>query len=86
MERTYRAVLRGDRVNWIDPPPRLEGDTEVVITLLQPESESERRARGLRAAAALEQLARMGAFDEIEDPVAWQREIRKDRPLPDREE
>jgi hypothetical protein len=86
MQPSYRAVLRGDRVEWIDPPPSLEGDTEVLITLLQPESEDERRARGRRAAAALEELARTGAFDEIEDPVAWQREIRKDRPLPGREE
>jgi hypothetical protein len=31
-------------------------------------------------------LADMGAFAEIEDPVAWQREIRKDRPLPGRYE
>ena len=30
-------------------------------------------------------LADMGTFDGIEDPVAWQREIRKDRPLPGRE-
>jgi hypothetical protein len=86
MRPSYRAVLRGDRVEWIDPPPSLEGDTEVLIMLLQPESEDERRARGRRAAAALQELARTGAFDEIEDPVAWQREIRKDRPLPGREE
>lgn len=86
MQPSYRAVLRGDRVEWIDPPPSLEGDTEVLITLLQPESEDERRARGRRAVAALQELARTGAFDEIEDPVAWQREIRRDRPLPGREE
>jgi hypothetical protein len=30
--------------------------------------------------------ARGGAFHDITDPVAWQREIRKDRPLPGREE
>jgi hypothetical protein len=84
--QTYRAVLRGDEVAWIDPPPHLEGETEVQITLFPPESEDARRARGLRAAAALERLANAGAFAEIEDPVAWQREIRQDRPLPGREE
>ena len=30
----------------------------------------------------LEQLAAINAFSEIEDPVEWQREIRKDRELP----
>lgn len=83
MQPSYRAVLRGDRVEWIDPPPRLPGDTEVLITFLHPKPEEVRRRS---AVAALEELARRGAFDEIEDPVAWQREIRQDRPLPGREE
>ena len=30
-------------------------------------------------------LADSGAFADIEDPVAWQREQRKDRPLPGRD-
>lgn len=84
--QTYRAVLRGDRVDWIDPPPQRGAETEVQITLLQPESDEERRARGQRAAAALERLAAAGAFDGIEDPVAWQRETRQDRVLPGRED
>jgi hypothetical protein len=34
----------------------------------------------------MEKIAARGtAFREIEDPSEWQREIRKDRPLPDRE-
>ena len=42
--------------------------------------------RSARAAEILQELGAMGAFREIEDPAAWQREIRKDRPLPGREE
>jgi hypothetical protein len=34
---------------------------------------------------ALERLAALGGIKSIPDPVAWQREIRKDRPLPGRE-
>ena len=30
----------------------------------------------------LEQLAKCGGIGSIEDPVAWQRQIRKDRQLP----
>jgi hypothetical protein len=37
------------------------------------------------ALEALRSLARLGTFKEINDPSAWQREIRKDRPLPGRE-
>ncbi len=33
----------------------------------------------------LQKLAEIGAFADIENPVEWQREIRKDRPLPGRE-
>ncbi len=43
-------------------------------------------ARRKLALQALRSIAASGAFDSIEDPVAWQREIRKDRPLPGREE
>lgn len=32
-----------------------------------------------KAMEALEGLAKMGAFKDIDDPVAWQREQRKDR-------
>ena len=34
----------------------------------------------------LTRLAQRNPFSDIEDPVAWQREIRKDRLLPGREE
>lgn len=33
---------------------------------------------------AVRNLQSIGAFRSIKDPVAWQREIRKDRPLPGR--
>lgn len=45
--------------------------------------EEEERAR--RRVEALEQLAAMGGIQSIPDPVAWQKEQRKDRPLPGRE-
>jgi len=33
----------------------------------------------------LEQLAAINALADLTDPVAWEREMRQDRPLPDRE-
>lgn len=50
------------------------------------ETPEQRAARIARGIAALERLAEMGAFDHIEDPGEWQREIREDRPLPGRED
>lgn len=41
--------------------------------------------QGQRMAAILQRMADRNALSHIADPVAWQREIRKDRPLPGRE-
>jgi len=40
--------------------------------------------RGKRIKDLLIQLGTMKAFSDITDPVAWQRNTRKDRPLPGR--
>lgn len=34
----------------------------------------------------MEEIAWLGAFQSVKDPVAWQREIREDKPLYGREE
>ena len=60
-----------------------EPDLTPPAHLSRSEKELWRSARGLEI---LKELGAMGAFREIEDPAAWQREIRKDRPLPGREE
>ncbi|HEY7767005.1 hypothetical protein [Longimicrobium sp.] len=49
------------------------------------ESPEQRATRIKEAVDALRQLAEMGAFDHIEDPGEWQRQIREDRPLPGRD-
>jgi hypothetical protein len=91
MLRTYRAILRGDRVEWGDDAPvpmPPERAIPVHITLLEEaggEGElADPAVRGQRMAEVLEQLAAINAFAHIDDPVAWQREIRRDRPLPGR--
>lgn len=46
----------------------------------------EQTPNGATVAAIMAELAARGtAFQEISDPVAWQRDIRQDRPLPGRE-
>lgn len=39
-----------------------------------------------KAVQALKKLTELGAFKDIKDPVEWQRGIRKDRPLPGRDD
>ena len=58
----------------------------VYVTILdEPAVAPEINQQGERMAAALEQLAAVNALADIADPVAWQQEMRQDRPLPDRE-
>ena len=84
MSESYRALLKGDHLEWTDVVPddlASEQPVEVII-LGEPDRMADRRRR---MAEALENLAASDAFSEISDPVEWQREIRKDRPLPGRD-
>jgi hypothetical protein len=89
MLRTYKAVLKGDRLEWSgDAPKHLppEHAVGVYVTFLdEPLDQTAKAERGQRMAAALEQLAGMNALAEIEHPADWQLELRQDRSLPDRE-
>ena len=85
---TYRALLRGDHLEWLEeaPEPQTDAPLHVHVTVvLEPESPSEAHARGYAMAALLEQLAERRTFSTIPDPVKWQRELRQDRVLPGRE-
>ncbi len=87
MLRTYKAILKGDRLEWSgDAPVPLEPEhpIHVHVTVLD-EQETAEQNQGKRMAEALEQLAAIDALRTIEDPAAWERETRRDRPLPDRE-
>ena len=55
------------------------------IDPLDPPKNLTREQRRRMITDALENLAAIGAFADIDDPVEWQREIRKDRPLPGRD-
>lgn len=87
---TYKAVLRGNYLEWCgDVSKHIAPDRamivyvtildEPVVTALHAEN------RGQRMADALERLAEIHALADIADPAAWEREIRRDRILPDRE-
>jgi hypothetical protein len=85
----YEAVLHGDTVEWKGARPNVTVGRplpiQIVVTTLE-DSEQEEAARRVRLREALEQLAKLDPFREIPDAAEWQRKIRKDRPLPGREE
>ena len=86
MLTTYRAKLRDSKLEWTDeaPPIAKSVETQVLVTVL-PETKSQandRAERRRQAVGALEKLAAMGGIKAISDPIAWQREMSEDRPLP----
>jgi hypothetical protein len=89
MPNTYKAILRGNHLEWNDDAPdhlAQEDAVVVYVTILdEPFVSSADTRQGQRMAAALEQLAAVNALADLTDPVAWEQEVRQDRPLPDRE-
>jgi hypothetical protein len=90
MLRTYRALLRGHMLQWLqDRPKDVPSDQAVPVhvTILDdsvlPEMKEE---QGRRMAAALEAIACTPTTSWPADPRAWQHEIREDRPLPGRDD
>jgi hypothetical protein len=87
MAHTYKAILKGDRVEWIGKAPDTNGGVAVEITVVgEPAHAEDDAARSKRLRQLLDELAARNPFAEIDDPVAWQRGIRKDRPLPGRDD
>lgn len=89
MLKTYKAMLNGDRLEWSDEAPELVvvgHPVPVHVTILDEALlRSQRQARGQQMAAALERLATKDGLASIPDPVIWQREMREDRSLPERD-
>lgn len=70
-------------------PPEMQSEVLDFITFLQQRAQSAHSAsaseeRRKRIKKTFETLAKLGTFADITDPVEWQREVRKDRPLPGR--
>ena len=85
MLQTFKAVLQGNRLEWIDEIPKANRPVEVYVTVLEENSSTGLEAeRGRAMAEVLEKLSAVNAFADIE-PMSWQREERQDRSLPNRE-
>jgi hypothetical protein len=82
MSQTYRAILNGSQVTWLDVAPERSESTEVEVVLVT--ARSSVNERGARMAKALQGLADRNTFGAI-DPLQWQQEVRHDRPLPGRD-
>ncbi|MEG4800667.1 hypothetical protein QUB63_14560 [Microcoleus sp. ARI1-B5] len=87
MLRTFEALLKGKLLEWTnDAPQQSDRPLKVYVTLLEENSSISADLRRQKIVEILEKLAASQTFAEVTDPVAWQREMRQDRPLPGRDE
>lgn len=85
MSHSYRAILNGDRLEWLDAPPQVDRPLPVDVIVQDRPGIGSAASDGARMAAALEELAGGAFYDRVRDPVRWQRMVREDRPLPGRD-
>lgn len=80
------AILEADEDGTLHlpVPPELRNGKVRVTATLEAAWEAAGAERGTPL-EALKELRKLGTFKEIADPVAWQREQRRDRPLPGRD-
>ncbi len=73
-------------------PPEMQEETLDFVRFLKtklPNSKlkpKENKPNGTKLAQLMEEASRKNLFAHIKDPAIWQREIRKDRPMPGRED
>jgi hypothetical protein len=88
MLQTYSAILKNNQLHWTEEEPvtSAEGHAlSVLVTIvdetIQPTTEHHRQ----KIVQVLNRLAARNSLAEINDPVAWQKDLREDRTLPGRE-
>lgn len=86
MLSTYKAVLNNNHLEWFDPIPPQTASRKVTVyvTILDELPVKKPELTGQQAVDILQKIADNGG-PGIDDPVAWQREIRQDNPLVGRE-
>ena len=73
-------------------PPQMQEEALDFVRFLQiklAKTESaapEKEPNGTKLAQLMEEMLKQNLFSDIKDSAAWQREIRKDLPLPGRDE
>ena len=76
-----------EKAGSLSPSERLLLASRLIESVRQNDlSDSFQKSQREALKKSLDTLAKMNVFADIQDPVEWQRQIRKDRPLPGRGE
>jgi len=88
MLETYKATLRGDKIEWETDAPKIlkkEKSVAVYITIAE-EINVSNLSNSKKMAEVLNKIASKGGVSAIENASEWQREQRRERNLAEREE
>jgi hypothetical protein len=87
MNKSYRATLKGNVLEWHDRVPATTEKLEVSVVILEPplKEQPSIKEQGQRMAQILQALANNDTFGNV-DAVVWQKEQRLDRSLPNRDD
>lgn len=79
----YKAIIAGNKIRWIEQPPaEINDNSEIQVEVVIKSNPDENMSRGEAMYQSLRKLSACGGLlSNIDDPVAWQREIRTDRKI-----
>lgn len=88
MLRSYEVIYENGQISWLNGKPKITRGKAIIVI---EEDESEQRTEnnepnGKRLAEIFEELAANNAAASFGDPMEWQKETRRDRVLPGRED
>jgi hypothetical protein len=102
MFKSYEAIYDQGRLRWLQDEPGEIGEARVIVTVLPPEYAQDAQGdpptvapepphpvpepNGSELARLARRLGQGDVASRFGDPVEWQRDQRRDRPLPGREE
>jgi len=80
MSESYRAILIDGHLHWLDDVPdairRGTEELRVRVTIEETDGEGEGELETL-----LDELAEADPYSDIDDPVEWQKKLRRERDL-----
>lgn len=87
MLRTFEAILKGNSLEWSnDAPNQSDRPVKVYVTFLEENSSLNTDIRRQKIGEVLQKLSATNTLASVSNPVEWQRELRQDRQLPNRDE
>ncbi len=82
MNNKYQAVIKGNTIRWIDIPSKEINSGKEIPVYITIQNDSPGNVNGKRMAEALNGLSKLKhGISSIDDPILWQKELRKDRDL-----